>query len=1109
MQHLACRKLKTPAQTERERERERERVERSHLRYNTAERGFHRGLVTAEREPLTFTVLRALHAAVLRSFGTIPSARIFGAAPALHNALEDAASQDRRRKGPSPAALLEIARCLATDAPLLLIIDEFGKNLEALSENATLNSAHNTPNETSTDPYLLQQLAEAGQGAGLPIFLLTLQHQSFDDYLSKITGTQSREWAKVQGRFEDVAYVESPAQTRALISSVFAVTDNKLQGRIKRWAKPLAQTMQSLGTGDLGSASAIASCWPLHPLTAVVLSELCQRYGQHERTLFSFLAGVEMTGPNGYLTTTQLPSRGALPTLGLDALYDYFVGTAGLSSLTAANSRWIEITTRLRDAHGLSQTQNKLAKAVAVLNLISTSGPIRASKQVLNLVQKDAADVLTELCETGLITHRGFADEYRIWQGTDIDIKRLIEDARQQIAQKPLAEMLSNINEPQPIVAARHSAQHDCLRVFSSRYATSNDKAEAPDAFSPYDGEVLWLVEGNQTPLLVGSPADGAKPVVVAIPNPQRLEHLQTQAQELGALVNILDNPQLNLDWVARQELSERIALAKNHLEQTNFAAFRHESCRWLLLCDEEPVPLHATNASSAISQAADRAYHQSPIVPNEMLNRNSLTTQGSKARRQLIEAMLTSGHEANLDLTGYGPEVAMYKALLAHTQIHRHAASKQKPRLNQQMIFGAPSGAKASTAQSLVPAWNLLEVELQRARTRRVSLSDITAALRSPPIGMKDGVIPVLVIAALLAHPTEIALYEHGTFKPSFTVDMAERLVRNPGFFEIKHFSAATGPRRKVVAALLKHLGVQAPMKTQPGASGRGGDVLSVAKHLVSKVRGLDNYTQRTKELAPAFLAVRDVLLNAVEPDELLFSDLPSALGFKEVPASDRASYPDAEPLAAGVAAAISELENVSTRLMAQAQAVLLSCSGANSRQAAISRAAAIDADALSADTRPFVLALANDGTNADFEWMLTIATVVSKKSPYEWNDDDKRRFFRELPERMAAFERLVALYGQAGYGQAGSQSCLQNGTHNSLRITFTQSDGQEHARLVAVEPSKSAELSDALQQFLSQAEGLVGSVQQAQLTAMAMLGQQVLAQDTSKHIHPVGADG
>ena len=310
-------------------------IREAHRRHGTGSRGFHRGLVTADREPLSRTILRALHTAVVRSYGKIPPVGKFRAATALRQALKDVKSQDPRRAGPSPAALVDVARCLAEDAPLLLVVDEFGKNLEAVGGGS------------DTDPYLLQRLAEAGQGSGLPIFLLTLQHLSFEDHLAEADRAQRREWAKVQGRFEDVAFTESAGQTRALIGTVFDVHDRSLRSRIDRWAADQAAKIQALGISDLSDPGILESCYPLHPLSTLVLPELCSRYGQHERTLFSFLAGPHTASVSSFLIEIDLPPEGDLPTLGLDRVYDYFVGSSALNiGSPLMSSRWTEIATR-------------------------------------------------------------------------------------------------------------------------------------------------------------------------------------------------------------------------------------------------------------------------------------------------------------------------------------------------------------------------------------------------------------------------------------------------------------------------------------------------------------------------------------------------------------------------------------------------------------------------------------------------------------------------------------------------------------------------------------------------------------------------------------------
>ena len=94
----------------------------------------------------------------------------------------------------------------------------------------------------------------------------------------------------------------------------------------------------------------------------------------------------------------------------------------------ATRSGGRRFATRLRDAHGLTESQTKLAKSVAILNLVSTGGAARASAQVLDIALNGAAKALTSLQDAGIVTYRDFADEFRIWHGTDVDIRGLIKN---------------------------------------------------------------------------------------------------------------------------------------------------------------------------------------------------------------------------------------------------------------------------------------------------------------------------------------------------------------------------------------------------------------------------------------------------------------------------------------------------------------------------------------------------------------------------------------------------------------------------------------------------------------------------------------------------------
>ena len=1025
----------------------------AHELHGTKRLGFSLAVATASREPISHTVLRALHSAVIRRFGKIPPVTKFKAAQALKDALSDQASDDPRRTGPSPTGLLTVAGCLAESAPLLIVIDEFGKNLEAVSSSA------------DSDPYLLQQLAEAGQGSETPIFTLTLQHMSFEDYFTTAANLEHREWAKVQGRFEDVPFADSPADTRALIETVFDV-DDALSKRIDSWASGLATAMGKLGLKDLSTRDAVADCFPLHPLAAAILPELCSRYGQNERTLFSFLAGSDAAAVPAVLARQELADTDPLPVVGLSEVYDYFIEGEIAGSPGVNGSRWREIATCLRDAHGLSAQEWTLAKSIAILNLVGASGTIRASKILLGQVAKRPTPTLRKLEQRGLITYRSFADEYRIWQGSDLDVRTLVEGASATLARLPLIEVLSRFDPPTPVIAARHSAEHDTLRVFARRYATTSEDVKPLSPLSEFDGELLLLVDSEpRCPAIAETGL--SKPIVAALPT--AISALDTTARNLAAIHQALELPEVVNDWVVRSELGEQLAQAETLFHEAFISTFDPQNCAWFLLTEDGAEPLTGGRGTAALSAAADKAYQSAPRIGNEMINRTALTSQGAKARGMLLIGMIERASEIDLGFEGYGPEVAMYRAVLEQTGMHRLDSR------NGALILAEPK------EPSLLPAWKVMEDEFRRSRKRRVNLDDLYAALMSPPIGMKAAVIPVFVTAGLLAYADELAIYKHGTFKPLLSSELSEVMVRNPSHFEFKHFANTTGARRQVIDALAARLGIRPSFRKH-----RVSNVLAVVGHLVSLINRLDNYARQTRNLSAATKKARDALVTAVEPDDLLFTALPRALGFRPVPANTK-SYTKARAYADSVGEALEDLTGCSSNLLGDLYDLLLEECGENSRIAVVGQAAALENEVLDPTVRAFVFALANDSLPTDTDWIKAIAMVIVGKAPAEWTDDDLARFRRVMPEHIAAFQRLVALHAE--------RRANGGGPFDALRVTVTQADGSELARLVGIDQSSRQTLERVLDDVLERLSEVTGSQRRADHALLALLGERMLS--------------
>jgi hypothetical protein len=107
------------------------------------------------------------------------------------------------------------------------------------------------------------------------------------------------------------------------------------------------------------------------------------------------------------------------------------------------------------------------------------------------------------------------------------------------------------------------------------------------------------------------------------------------------------------------------------------------------------------------LSDLCDRTYHLGLRLDNEFINRRELTSQGAKARRELIEAMLEHNHQNRLGLEGYGPEVAMYYSVLEATGIHRQDEETWDFQPPHQIQVLQPFGRRSNTFAKQQPKSN------------------------------------------------------------------------------------------------------------------------------------------------------------------------------------------------------------------------------------------------------------------------------------------------------------------------------------------------------------------------------------------------------------------
>jgi hypothetical protein len=598
------------------------------------EQGLLRIVATGQREPLCWTLARAMTDAADRVWST-------GKKPKFWKRLADwQVELDERQPAITNQEVLDVLAKMiqAAEMPIILVVDELGKSLEYAAQHDGIQ-----------DLYLLQQLAEWEAPGPHQLYFLGLLHQSFAGYSDRLGTKEQSEWNKIHGRFEDIPFSDAPGQmTRLIGQAIDRSQADPIIYAVHQAANAWYEALKSVLNENEVSQTTLETTYPLHPVAALVLPLLCTRYAQNDRSLFSFLTSDEPYGLQAFLQTAQVAGE-TIPVFKLHQLYDYFVESVG--GLASRNNfqRWVEVRSLVEDARGEDADVLQALKTIGILNLITTSGALKATPQLSALALCDRPEraeiaswqqVIKSLEKRGLITYRRQGDELRIWQGSDFNVEAAIYDCLEQL-RSPLADVLTLAYPLSPLVAQRHYATTGTLRYFEQRYGDARLDWEKVQAHNhDCDGLVVYWLE--EAPLTDVPPltADGKPLLVVEV---GKLELLRTRAEELQALKQIWKSaPELQNDGVARREVKQRLAEAERLLDATVRQTFDWSNEQ--NQCWREGKHHSIANRrqfQAALSDLCDRVYAKTPHLDNELINRRVLTSQGAKARKTLIEAML------------------------------------------------------------------------------------------------------------------------------------------------------------------------------------------------------------------------------------------------------------------------------------------------------------------------------------------------------------------------------------------------------------------------------------------------------------------------------------
>ncbi|MEU8342349.1 ATP-binding protein [Spirillospora sp. NPDC048832] len=985
----------------------------------SAPEGFLGAVTTARREPLAVTVHRALKTAVERK---PKNRRLPGAVKALKACAES--------EVPSTEHLLDAVTALCAAGPVLLVIDEFGKSLEYLAASGDSAGA-------DSDVFLLQMLAEKGAGhSGLPLFIFTIQHLAFSDYAARSSSIQTKEWAKVQGRFEDITFTPNLGDAVHLLQRRLDHGGVDEAGRqlINAHARAAADAWTNHGLNSVVhiSSEMFEHLYPLHPLTSVAAPLLAFQIGQHDRSLIGFLNNDEPHTIRRALQEHSTASPRRASTVQLPQLYDYFFASGRTTILASTNaSRWLEVDNRINEAHGLPREDRDILKTIGILNLIDVDGVLRATPAMIQFALHDPAEAtdperfadlkarLRHLADAGFLTHRAYSDEYRVWQGTDVDIDARVKEIAVRVTANDVVNYLRDhlgTVLPTEVVAGAHTQHTGMLRYFRTAISLQTDKLDGPDVVSDAaDGMVVFHLGDPDHRPLVNSPL----PVLIGTTRDP------AQILEAGITLRALEDlrHEDDIDPVADREITERIAEISHSIGARLDEAFnpRSAASSWYLwprgedTQTEDGEPLEARSFAALASAACDRVFFHTPHIRNEMAGRHELTSNGARARRVLLSDLVTKTGLPMLgyDTARYTQERAMYHGVVEYLGLHRADNHTSGGLQADSITTHGVSRPDRQRHPHTVPAWEALD-ELLTGATQNTPIVDIYSRLMAPPYGVKAGVMPILMATALIIRGADIALFEEGNYCPRLTPEIIERLIADsgPDRFAVKHVPVGTGQGRLVVEELAASLAVDVPRSR----TARNPKLLAVTRAVLEQIMVLTPYARKTKRLSPQAQQVRQVLLTDNDPGQLIFTSLPQALGLNPIPPAAPQDKATAQTYVAKLTSALNEISGATRALRADITATIGQAFGISGElpqlREGLSEVLRGFAHApLEVELEGFVKRVLNTSL-PDEDWLDPIIIRLTNKALGDWTDPDVDSFPRRVQEMARRFDRVSHLY-------------------------------------------------------------------------------------------------
>ncbi len=924
-------------------------------------------------------------------------------------------------------------------AVLLLIVDEFGKFLEYASKN-----------DPDKELYFIQQIAEYVNDSSKDILFLVTLHQNFGAYSRSLTKDQKQEWEKVKGRLIDVAFDEPIEQLLFLASE--RLQGLKSNSPSKKYPDELFRMINQsklLSNSSNLDKKLADKLYPMDYLSANILARALQKYGQNERSLFTFLASSELR------IFAEAPEGGVFS---LTHVFDYLTKYMSIEledrDANPHKPVWQSIYNALDKTEAINETEvealTKLIKCIGLVNIFGKALGGFGQKELktyakLSLGIPNADALIKRLTQQKIIKYYSFKKKLFFLDGTDIDFEQELLEATGKVA--PIGDVTQAIRYYVPlpmIVAKRIQYEKGTPRFFQFRLIGETKLMEgvltAPE--NEIDGYInLIFSDGKiKTKVLEQSKQHNCAQVFVQYHSVEKLKSALFEVNKIDYVLGKAGD-----DKVAQKILLEERGFQVSHIKSIISEGLYGEDASWYY--KGEPIDVCSyKDLNKLISGIANDAYPGTPHLLNEMINKEDVSCPVRTARKALIKDLVTNIglKELGYSKDKYPPQKTMYRSLVKDTGMHRES--------DGQWYLDKPQ------KKEWEPLWDTTEAFLQEAKIQKKNLSEFYSILKLAPFKLKQGLVDCWVPIVLLTKKEDIALFHiDNGYIPYLTSEVLDLIHKKPKDFLIKSYSVS-GVKNDLY---LKYRELASVANEKLG---KRSSFITIFSQFMNFYMQLPKYNKDTKKLTKKTLAFRDAIKNAKDPEEALFDEFPKALGLEVNLQKDTNAlglFMDQ------IKESINEIRSVFSGLLDRIENVLIEAVGMKKASFAAykldiqEKYKSIDPNLLIPQQKTFYMRIMSPLDERD-SWLQSICDVLIKKNINELKDDEEPLLLKRLKETFHDLGKLLDIHA------------LRSGerTGEVIHFEILSADGDKKADYIKIN-AKYAEKVDKLEKRLL---GLLG---------------------------------